>query len=209
MKRIMALVASLVTTAALTLPAATAAPASADACGDTWSIVVGGLQVSLDTGSWAQDSTYLTGDQRVGYNTLDPRGGVRELDRLIAKHRAECPSDHIKLMGHSMGAAIVHHWVSTHNGFGNVSAILLSDPKRKANGRGFDGLSGWGEFLGQPLGGVDDNFGDIPVLTICNRADVICSNGLDWRGYLFTGAHASYDGNADNYSDSAAGNWFR
>lgn len=196
-------------TVGIVVPMLSAPVAIADSCVDSWSIVVGGAKVSWTTGTW-EDSSYLAGDQRVGYETLNPFGGLVELDRLINEHRNECPDDHIKLLGHSEGAGIIHAWVTAHNGYGNISAVLLADPKRIA-GPGGPGLSSshFAPLIGYPLAGVDDWFGDIPVLEVCNHDDIVCNAEAGWYGYLFTGAHGRYNGDADTYSDWDSGVWFQ
>lgn len=180
------------------------APAAAARCTGNWSIVMGGLQVGFVTGT-GQDSTGMTGNQRVGYNTADPVGGLAELDRLVNKHRSECPRDHIKLMAHSEGAGITHAWVTAHNGFGNVNAVLLADPKRVA-GPGWAGLASvpGNGIIGYPLAGVDDWFGDIPVLSVCNHDDMVCNTEAGWFGYL-TGAHGRYNWDSNSYSNWGSG----
>lgn len=200
----MSKIRSLVAVAAVAAGIALPITANATACSGDWSVVIGGLQLGLLTGS-AQDSSILIGDQRVGYNSLDPNGGLRELDRLIRNHRASCPGDHIKIMGHSEGAAITHAWVTAHNGYGNVNAVLLADAKRVA-GPGWGGLSSIpGAFLiGYPLAGVDDFFGDIPVLSVCNHDDMVCNTEAGWWGY-YTGAHVRYDADAANYGNDESG----
>ncbi|MCA1839737.1 MAG: cutinase [Actinobacteria bacterium] len=189
--------------------------AHGDDCVGSWSMVVGGFQAGLGYDllpSAAQDSWYMTGNQRVGYNSIDPVSGINEVDRLYWQHRDSCPGDHIKLVGHSMGAAIVHAWVTAHPDAVDTNAVLLADPKRVA-GPGDSGLSGdpLAGVLGYPLAGVDDQFGNVPVLTVCNggsldvfRNDQICDKSSGWAGY-FAGAHQRYDMNAFNYGDWDSG----
>jgi cutinase len=155
-----------------------------------------------------QPSKYLDGDSHVVYNSWNPRQGLAILDALIRDYRATCPGDHIKLLGHSAGAGIIHAWVSANSGFGRVNAILLADPKRAA-GPGSAGLASipGNGLIGYPLAGVDANFGDIPVLSICQHDDVVCNVRAGWFGYL-TGAHMRYDGDADSYGTDWSGVWF-
>ncbi|MEV4127137.1 cutinase family protein [Nocardia sp. NPDC049707] len=184
-----------------------AAPARADGCIGSWSIGVGGLAIGLF--GFGEDSTYLAADQPVGYNSADPMSGLRELDRLFWQHRNACPDDQVTLIGHSEGAGIIHAWVTAHQDVENANAILLSDPKRVA-GPGSAGLSGdpLAPLVGYPLAGVDDDFGDFPVLQVCNHDDVICNEEAGWFGYL-TGAHGRYDYSSQHYSDDVSGVWFR
>lgn len=181
----------------LAIPAA----ANADPCLGTWDIVMGGFVIN-----GGQDSAYFANyDQRVGYNTWDPNGGVRELDRLIWKHRNECPTDHIKLVGHSEGAGLVHNWVTTHQDFPNANAILLADPKRAGGDTGV-GMAVWGQpwFPGYPLTGVDDWFGSFPVLQVCRWDDVVCRTDAGWGGYI-AGHHVWYNFDANAYGDWETG----
>src|SRR5690606_23769168 len=206
-------IATLAAAAALAVSSLILAPVTAQAggpsCDGSWSMGVGGFVVSLSHGT-GQPSTYMGVDQPVGYNGLNPVGGLRELDRLYWQHRNRCPGDHVKILGHSMGAAIVHTWVSEHRYEPRVSAVLLSDPKRAA-GPGSDGLAGnsLNFVVGYPLAGTDANFGIVPVLSVCNSADVVCNEVAGWHGYLFTGAHTNYSADADDYPDNASGVWFR
>lgn len=183
---------------------ALAAPAaSADPCNGDWSIGVGGFQIdgNLNTG---QTSSYFNADQPVGYNSADPAGGVAEINRLYWEHRKACPADHIKIVGHSEGAALVHAWVSKNKDAKNTSAVLISDPKRAA-GPGGPGMSVEIGFLGWPIAGNDSDFGSVPTLSICNNDDHVCNSDSDWSGYLWGGAHGRYDFNAADYADDANG----
>lgn len=181
--------------------------AQADDCTGVYSIGMGGFAVNLQ-GTW-ENSEYILDAQPVGYDSLDPMGGLQNLDAAIQWHRSECPGDHIKLVGHSEGAAIIHAWVTAHDGFGDINAVLISDPKR-VPGPGWGGLSStpgnW--LIGYPLTGVDDWFGDIPVLTICNHDDQVCNTEAGWWGYLFAGAHGRYNFSADAYGEWDSGVWF-
>lgn len=179
-----------------------AIPANAtDTCTGTWSIGVGGLSIGLGTG---QDSAYFTVNQRVGYNTMDPAGGLRELDRLVWKHRDECPTDHLKILGHSEGAAIVHTWVREHQDFENANAILLADPKHE-NPQGLAYGARWvGGWPGYPLAGTDSDFGSFPVLSVCRYDDIVCNLQTTPVGYV-VGHHTWYNFDANAYGDSDEG----
>lgn len=191
---------------------AVSAPANADACTGIWSIGMGGL--SVGTNGTGQDSTYFVVNQRVGYNTLDTWGGINELNRLFWQHRAACPADHIMVLAHSEGAALAHVWVSENKAdLTDVNVVLISDPKRAA-GPGSDGLAGDPAAplvagVIAPLAGVDADFGDVPVLEVCNSDDVICNREAGWYGYLFGGAHGRYSFSAYDYSTDASGIDFR
>jgi cutinase len=152
-----------------------------------------------------QDSSYLQGNQRVGYNTLDPVAGKNEINRLFWQHRNQCPRDHIKLVGHSEGAGLVHVWVTENQRVANANVVLLADPKRWAPGNGGAGIAQYGGFLGYPLAGVDDWFGRFPVLSLCRSDDGICSVGAGPNGYV-SGHHGWYDMNAGSYDNTDRGN---
>ncbi|WP_222932678.1 cutinase family protein [Nocardia yunnanensis] len=182
----------------------TAPKANADDCTGDWAIGIGGLGDNTSS----IFAPYV--NQPVGYNSADPMSGLNELDRLFWQHRNDCPGDHIRIIGHSEGAGIVHAWVTAHQDVDNANAILLSDPKRDA-GPGWAGLSstpGSG-IIGYPLAGVDDWFGGFPVLTVCNHDDQICDTSAGWWGYLFGGAHGRYDFNVWDYGDWDSGVWYR
>ncbi|MFR9752491.1 hypothetical protein ACL02S_15850 [Nocardia sp. 004] len=203
MRRATALFAA-VLLAFLSLTHLTAPKAHAANCIGNWAIGIGGLGDNTS-------SVFIPYvDQPVGYNSLDPMSGFRELDRLFWLHRSRCPGDHIRLIGHSEGAGILHAWVTAHQNVGNANAILLADPKR-APGPGWGGLSStpgnW--IVGYPLAGVDNWFGNFPVLTVCNHDDQICDTSAGWWGYLFGGAHNRYDFNVWNYGDWDSGVWYR
>lgn len=167
-------------------------------CTGTWTVVVGGLNNNDSTG-------FLNANQRVGYNSYDTRAGINELNRLARDHRSFCPGDHVKIVGHSGGAAVVHQWLSE-NGqtFGNVNAVLLADPKRPAGpgGQGFAGTDFPFNQINNGLAGTNANYGGVPTLSICNASDHICNSAADWNGYLFGGSHGNYDFNTADY-----GNW--
>ncbi|WP_433526795.1 hypothetical protein ACQPZ2_19265 [Nocardia pseudovaccinii] len=204
MRRATALFAALLLAIILSFTSEMGPKAHADNCIGDWAIGIGGLGDNTS-------SVFIPFvDQPVGYNSLDPMSGLNELDRLFWLHRSECPYDHVRLIGHSEGAGIVHAWVTAHQDVGNANAILLSDPKR-APGPGWGGLSstpGSG-IVGYPLAGVDDWFGDFPVLTVCNHDDQICDTSAGWWGYLFGGAHGRYDFNVWDYGDWDSGVWYR
>lgn len=209
MSKIRALIlAGLAAATVVVLPAASGtATAHADPCVGSWHIGVGGLSVSgSGTG---QDSRYIASDQPVGYNSADPASGYNELGRLFWQHRNDCPGDHIEIVGHSEGAAIVHQWVADNQGAGNFGAVLLADPKRAA-GPGSGGSSDTFPFNVSPwpVPGKDANFGDVPVLEVCNHDDIICESDAGWYGYL-TGRHTAYDFNSYDYADDVSGIWYQ
>ncbi|MCU1640447.1 MAG: Cutinase [Nocardia sp.] len=204
MRRATALFAALLLAILFSITYVTSSKAQADVCTGDWAIGIGGL------GDNTSSVFAPTVDQPVGYNSADPMSGLNELDRLFWLHRSQCPDDHIKLIGHSEGAGIVHAWVTAHQDVGNANAILLADPKRDA-GPGWAGLAstpGSG-IIGYPLAGVDDWFGGFPVLTVCNHDDQICDTSAGWQGYLFGGAHTRYDFNVWDYGDWDSGVWYR
>ena len=210
MKKLAALLAGLLVAGAgvyvFAVPAAQAAE-----CGGTYTIIVGG------TGDNDSNAPYWSGsiNQRVGYPAqpigYNARQGVNELNRLIRDQRNACPDQHVKALGFSLGAAVVHTWVTeNHETIDNVNAVLIADPKRAA-GPGNAGAAAHpavAPVVGAPLAGADNFFGDIPVLTLCTD-DIICdadaASGLP--GY-FTGKHGNYNFNVDVYSDDARGQWF-
>lgn len=173
--------------------------ASASVCRSVWSIGIAGLNDNT--------SAIFVGNvsQPVGYNSLDPVSGLREIDRLFWKHHNACPGDHITLIGHSEGAALVHVWVTQHQRVVNVNAVLLADPKRLVPGQGGPGLASLGGFLGYPLNGVDNNFGPFPVLTVCHRSDWVCNLNAPWGASHVSGSHAWYDFHSGNYSVTGRG----
>lgn len=175
-------------------------------CVGVWNVGVGGFVVTATQGSW-QSSTYIRANQHVGYHSTDPASGLRELDRLVFEHRSQCPGDHIKIVGHSMGAAIVHQWVAEHQWFPRANAVLLADPKRLADP--WNGPSGLANnplnfVVGYPLRGVDANFGAFPVESICRWQDVICRDTGNWWGYV-TGVHNAYNYDAFFYGTNMRG----
>jgi cutinase len=186
-----------------------AASAEITDCTGTFTLGVGGFAVSA--AGTGQDSAYIPSDQRVGYNSIDINAGAAELDRLFWLHRDACPADHIKIIGHSGGAAVAHVWVSRNKYEQNANAILLADPKRAA-GPGGDGLAGnpfagalglVGVFSG--AAGTDADFGSFPVLTVCNAGDWVCNEDAGPDGYLFSGVHGKYDVNPWDYGDWDSG----
>ena len=207
--RLAAVAATLVLAAAgivLGVPQAFAGGPAGVVCDGETSVGVGGLYVALN-GTY-ENSAYIGADVAVGYDSLNPGQGLANLGYTVDMLRAECPADHLKLVGHSEGAALVHAWVSAHPFAENVSAVLISDPKRVA-GPGWAGLAdvpgAW--LVGYPLAGVDANFGAVPVLNVCRHDDMVCNTQAGWFGY-FTGAHTSYNYSPDAYPDYASGIWF-
>ncbi|MGV9663908.1 cutinase family protein [Nocardia niigatensis] len=200
----MALFAALLSATLFSLTVTTSPAARADYCTSDWAIGIGGSGDNTPS----VFAPYV--DQSVGYNSADPMSAYNQLDQLFRSHRNECPRDHIRLIGHSEGAGILHAWITAHQNAGNTNAILLSDPKR-APGPGSAGLSAtpWNWLIGYPLAGVDDWFGNTPVLTICNHDDQICDTSAGWTGYVFAGAHDRYDFNVWDYGDWDSGVWYR
>lgn len=197
--------------------------ASADVsqvCKGTYAIGIGGFNNNAGAGFW-QDSLYVPfTDQPVGYPSLNLDAGAAELDRLFWEHRNACGGDHIKMLGHSGGAAVLHKWVSAHKDVPNATAILVADAKRAA-GPGGPGLAGW-KPLGLPVGKLaamvgifkgsqpaDADFGDFPVLTICNAGDFICNTAAGPIGYMTTDIHLRYDMNPWVYPNFARGQDWR
>ncbi|UJW36754.1 cutinase family protein [Saccharothrix sp. AJ9571] len=196
--------------AATGLSVATGSVAQAEApCEGTYTIVVGG------TGSsWNNDGFTGNIQQHVGYPTAIPNGasvraGVNELNRLIRDQRHVCPGQHAKAVGYSLGAAVVHVWVTENwQSFGNVNAVLISDPKRQAP----PGLNGgsvpFGGIIGYPLAGADRYFGDVPVKSICHW-DYVCDESAGIWTYPHNHIH-NYpnDWNVDHHNDNAHEQWF-
>jgi cutinase len=179
-------------------------------CTGSWSIVMGGL----NGGGW-QDSAYMHGNARVGYNSHDPRHGVDQLNGLFWEHRNSCPSDHIKLVGHSEGGALVHTWATENPGHENVNIVALADPKRPA-GPGGPGIASHpfsGVFPGFPLAGVDNFYGGYPFLSVCNWDDPVCNVDAGvpgWISYLDpNGTHGRYAMDANAYGDWDNGVWMK
>lgn len=211
MRKLAALVAGLVAAAGGVYVVAAPAAQAAD-CGGTYTIVVGG------TGDNDSNAPYWQGNisQRVGYPAqpigYNARQGVNELNRLIRDHRNVCPDQHVKAVGFSLGAAVVHTWVTENwQTIDNVNAVLIADPKRAA-GPGSAGAAAHplvAPVVGAPLAGADNFFGDIPTLTLCTD-DIICdanaASGLP--GYLWEGRHGNYNFNVDVYTDDARGQWY-
>jgi cutinase len=207
-RKLAALLVSLVALAGASLVTAPAALAAS--CEGTYTIIVGG------TGDHDSNEGFWQGNisQRVGYPAIPTgpfaREGVNELNRLIRNQRNVCPHQHVKAVGFSLGAAVVHIWVTENwQSIDDVNAVLLADPKRAA-GPGSAGFASHplGGAVGFPLVGVDDFFGDIPVLTICTD-DMICdiNAGSGPLGYA-TGKHMNYNHNVDGYSNDASGTWY-
>ncbi|WP_280465793.1 cutinase family protein [Nocardia brasiliensis] len=196
--------------AAMPVAAVTGAgAASADPCTGTWSIGIGGLGNNNSSDFWGRVN------QPVGYDSNNPITGVWEVERLMWSHRDQCPGDHIKLIGHSEGAGIVHTVVTRNPGFGNANAILLADPKRGWEQPGGPGMADlafawWVQpfapwfpgFLSYPLAGVDDYYGDWPVLSVCHWQDWVCNTEAVAGFSHATGLHSwAYDFNSWAYGD--------
>lgn len=201
-----------VSVAAAAVAVALAPVASAQPCAPTTTVAVGGVIIA--TGgpnlitTW-NSSRNIPADAHVGYNTLDPASGIRELNRIVDGVRSVCPGTHLKILGHSMGAVVVHVWAQTRRGFPNANLILLADPKR-APGPGRGGLAGIppAQILGWPIAGADDDFGGIPALSICNTKDPICEYTAHVRGWQ-DGTHQAYDFNIHSYANDASGVTYR
>lgn len=182
----------------------TSAQASATPCYPVWSVGLGGFTIS-GPGITGEDSRYLDVNQPVGHNSADPQSGINELTRLINLHRAQCPHDHILVLGHSEGALVAHVWASRAGSFPNLNMVLIADPKRPAGpgGPGFSAVPPL-SWLPYPYSGADNLFGDIPVLEICHPTDHVCNSDSDWNGY-FNGVHNAYDFHARDYSTTETG----
>lgn len=205
-KRISCFIAALLAAPIIFLtPAVTAS--AAPVCTGLHSIGIGGLKVSIYSGSW-EDSTYLSADQLVAYDSFNPAQGLANLDQAYQSYRAACPADRVQIIGHSEGAALAHIWVTQHQTERGVSAVLIADPKRSA-GPGGVGLAGdpLGPFLVPMLAGTDANFGSVPVLEVCRWDDVICNEPSGWLGYV-AGVHTNYDFDAADYSFGESGTEF-
>lgn len=216
--KIRAALAAVAVAAGLLLPVTSSPVASASAdCKPTYTFGVGGFQIDLETfpPSLGQPSLYIQGaDQPVGYNSIDINDGAREIERLFREYRSRCPGSHIKILGHSGGAAAAHVWVSRHPDEENVTVILVADPKRPP-GPGNGGIAG--HFLAVPanlLGlfagaaGTDSNYGRVPVLTICNAGDWVCNRDASPQGWAFGTVHGQYDLNPNNYPNFISGQWY-
>ena len=184
--------------------------ASAASCAGTYRIVVPGFGHGSDAGG------FYNFDQRVGYSaqltSQSAREGVNELNRLVRDQRNVCPGQHVRMIGHSEGAAVVQIWVTENwQSFGNVNAVLLADPKRAPEGHGSGGLAGQPGtgIVGFPLVGVDNFFGNVPTVTICTD-DIICDSTAPsgWLGYYPGTDHINYNFDANAYSDNGNGQWF-
>lgn len=200
-----AMTALLVVTGLVAVPT----PAQAAPCEGTYTIVVGG------TGSrWWNDGFTGNIQQHVGYPTDIPdgasaRAGVNELNRLVRDQRAVCGGQHVKMVGYSLGAAVVHIWVTENwQTFGNVNAVLIADPKRKAP-PGLDGGSvPFGGFVGPPLAGADRFFGNVPVKSICHW-DYVCDESAGIWTYPHNHVNNyPHDFNVDHHNDSAHEQWW-
>ncbi len=207
-RKISALVAGLLVAAAVLVVEGSAAHAAAP-CEGTYTIVVGG------TGSsWNNDGFYGNIQQHVGYPTAIPNGasaraGVDEFNRLVRDQRRACPGQHVKAVGYSLGAAVVHIWVTENwQTFGNVNAVLIADPKRKAP-PGFDGGSvPFGGIVGAPLAGADRFFGNVPVKSICHW-DYVCDESAGiWTYPQNHTNNYPQDFNVDHHNDYAHEQWW-
>jgi cutinase len=203
MKRASALLAGLLVATGMAWIEGPPAHATAP-CEGIYSIAVGGTGSRPDT----EHDRFYNVVQHVGYPSDIPNGGavvagVAELDRLIREQRAACPGQHVKAMGYSLGAAVVHVWLTERgDATGNVNAILIADPKREAlPGTGANGSTGpFGPFVGAPLAGTDSFFGSVPVKSICNW-DYICdssANPLDYPHNHIVNYDNDWDGNHHN-----------
>lgn len=208
MRKISALLAGLLLTAGLSLTEVPAAQAAAP-CEGTYTIVVGG------TGSsWNNDGFVGNIQQHVGYPTTIPNGasaraGVNELNRLIRDQRAACPGQHAKAVGYSLGAAVVHIWVTENwQTFGNVNAVLIADPKRQAPPGANGGSVPFGGIVGAPLAGADRFFGNVPVKSICDR-DYVCDESAGIWTYPNNHMYNyPQDWNVDHHNDDANEQWY-
>jgi cutinase len=175
--------------------------------GDTWTIVVGGFN--------DPQGTVFTGDvdARVVYSAAltgaSTREGVDQLNRMVREHRAAHPGDHIKIVGYSQGAAVVHTWTTENAGtVDNVNSVLIADPKRAA-GPGGTGISGHPVtgIVGSPTSGADRNFGNIPTVSVCTN-DVICDTNAQSGLAGYPREHGNYSFNVNDYSNTGNGQWF-
>ncbi|MFF3073434.1 cutinase family protein [Kitasatospora sp. NPDC057904] len=212
-RRIAAAAAGLLMTTGLTAAQGTVAQAATTRvtapCEGTYTIVVGG------TGSkWWDDGFRGNIQQHVGYPTDIPNGastraGVNELNRLVRDQRAACPGQHVKMAGYSLGAGVVHVWVSENwRTFDNVNAILVSDPKRQGPPGANGGAVPFGGLIGYPLAGADRNFGNVPVKTICNW-DYVCDESAGiWTYPANHVNNYNVDRDMDHHNDSANEEWY-
>lgn len=203
MKYILAIFATLLAAIGFTVPA-NAAETPINQCVGTWSVVVGGLGNNDSRG-------FENMNQRVGYNSVDTRSGISELNRLIWDHSKACPGDRIRAVGHSGGAAVVHRWATENGRFfvGKASIVLLADPKRPAgpDGPGFAATDFPFNVTFNGLAGADANYGGLTALQVCNKSDHICNASASWNGYL-NGTHQNYDFNVLTYPFGIAGQWY-
>lgn len=202
------LLAGLLVTTGISLAGTPTAQAAAP-CGGTYTIVVGG------TGSsWDNDGFTGNIQQHVGYPTQIPNGasaraGVNELNRLVRDQRNACPGQHVKAVGYSLGAAVVHIWVTENwQTFGNVNAVLISDPKHQAPPGANGGSVPFGGIVGAPLAGADRYFGNVPVKSICHW-DYVCDESAGIWTYPHNHIH-NYpeDFNVDHHNDTAHEQWY-
>ncbi|RLU79294.1 cutinase [Streptomyces griseocarneus] len=210
-RRIAAISAALLMASGLSLGQASAAPTRATTapCDDTYTIVVGGTW-----SRWWNDRFVGNIQQHVGYpddipNGAAVRAGVNELNRLVREQRGACPGQHVKMGGYSLGAAVVHVWVSENwRSFDNVNAVLVADPKRQGPPGGNGSTQPFGAFVGAPLAGTDRNFGNVPVKSICDR-DYICDESAGPLTYPDNhNKNYDVDFNMDHHNDSAHEQWW-
>lgn len=183
---------------------------------DTHTIVVGGFNDPQASVFYRANPEGV--DQHVSYSAalfgLSTREGVNKLNEMVRAHRAANPGQHVKVVGYSQGAAVVHTWTAENQGtIDNVNSVLIADPKRQGGPTsGADGLSGHpvAQLAGPPTSGVDQNFGSIPTTSLCTD-DVICDTSAESGvgGYLAQpSAHSNYSFNVDDYADNTSGQWF-
>ncbi|SFB54589.1 cutinase [Amycolatopsis marina] len=207
-RRTAGLLAGLLLTTGISLAGTPNAQAAAP-CVGTYTIVVGGTGSSWDNDGFVGDI-----QQHVGYPTQIPNGasaraGVNELNRLVRDQRNICPGQHVKAVGYSLGAAVVHIWVTENWAtFGNVNAVLISDPKRQAPPGANGGSVPFGGVVGAPLAGADRNFGNVPVKSICHW-DYVCDESAGIWTYPHNHMH-NYpeDFNVNHHNDTAHEQWY-
>lgn len=207
-KNIATLLTGLLALTGLSLVTGPSAHAATAPCDGTYSIAVGGWR------SHWWDDRFFNVTQHVGYPTDIPNGastqaGVNELNRLVREQRAACPGQHVKMMGYSMGAAVVHVWVTTNwMSFDNVNAILVADPKRQGPPGADGGTNVFGPAVGAPLAGVDRFFGNVPVKSICT-VDYVCDTSANPLGYPADHInHYDVDFDGNHHNDNANEQWY-
>lgn len=206
-KRTTAALAGLLLTTGLSVALESSAQAAAS-CEGTYTIAVSG------TGNWLS-GPHFAGNvhHHLVYPNVIPNGasaqaGVNELDRVAREQRNACPNQHIKIGGYSLGAAVVHIWVTNNwRTFDNVNAVLVSDPKRQGPPGANGGAVPFAGIVGAPLAGADKNFGDIPVKTICDQ-DYVCDESAGIWTYPLNHIRYDYDRNMNNHNDTANEVWY-